>query len=72
MLAKENLEKKDPNGIHTIYDRWAEIARDAYNSDLDSVDFNDIEHVVFSGMGGSGTVGDLFSSLLSKLTFTQQ
>ena len=66
MLTKENLEKKDPNGIHTIYDRWAEIARDAYNLDLDSVDFNDIDHVVFSGMGGSGTVGDLFSSVLSK------
>ena len=66
MLAKENLEKNDPNGMHTIYDRWAHIARDAYNSDLDSVDFNDIDHVVFSGMGGSGTVGDLFSSVLSK------
>ena len=66
MLTKENLEKNDPNGMHTIYDRWAEIARDAYNSDLDSVDFNDIEHVVFSGMGGSGTIGDLFSSILSK------
>ena len=66
MLTKENLEKNDPNGMHTIYDRWAHIARDAYNSDLDSVDFNDIDHVVFSGMGGSGTVGDLFSSVLSK------
>ena len=66
MLTKENLEKNDPNGMHTIYDRWAEIARDAYNSDLDSVDFNDIEHVIFSGMGGSGTIGDLFSSILSK------
>ena len=66
MLTKENLEKNDPSGMHTIYDRWAEIARDAYNSDLDSVDFNDIDHVVFSGMGGSGTVGDLFSSVLSK------
>jgi len=66
MLTKENLEKNDPNGMYTIYDRWAEIARDAYNSDLDSVDFNNIEHVVFSGMGGSGTIGDLFSSILSK------
>ncbi len=66
MLTKENLEKKDPNGIHTIYDRWAHIARDAYSLDLDSVDFKDIQHVVFSGMGGSGTVGDLFSSVLSK------
>ena len=66
MFSKENLEKNDPNGIHNVYDRWVHIARDAYNSDIDSVDFNDIEHVVFSGMGGSGTVGDLFSSILSK------
>ena len=66
MLSNDILEKHDPSGMHTIYDRWAHTARDAYNSDLDSVDFNDIEHVVFSGMGGSGTVGDLFSSILSK------
>ena len=66
MFSKENLEKNDPNGIHNVYDRWVHIARDAYNLDIDSVDFNDIEHVVFSGMGGSGTVGDLFSSVLSK------
>ena len=66
MLTKDILEKNDPGRMHSIYDRWAEIARDAYNSDLDSVDFNDIDHVVFSGMGGSGTVGDLFSSVLSK------
>ena len=52
--------------MHSIYDRWAEIARDAYDADIDSVDFNHIDHVVFSGMGGSGTVGDLFSSVLSK------
>ncbi len=55
MLTKDSLEKNDPSGIRNIYDRWAHIARDAYNSDIDSVDFNDIEHVVFSGMGGSGS-----------------
>jgi len=66
MFSNDILEKHDPSGMHVIYDRWAHIARDAYNSDLDSVDFNDIDHVVFSGMGGSGTVGDLFSSVLSK------
>jgi glucose/mannose-6-phosphate isomerase len=66
MFSNDILEKHDPSGMHTIYDRWAHTARDAYNSDIDSVDFDDIEHVVFSGMGGSGTVGDLFSSVLSK------
>ena len=66
MFTKDILEKNDPGRMHSIYDRWAEIARDAYDADIDSVDFNHIDHVVFSGMGGSGTVGDLFSSVLSK------
>jgi len=65
-ITKLGLEKYDPNGIHHVYDRWAHIAKDAYESDLEPVDFKDIDHVVFSGMGGSGTIGDLFSSILSK------
>jgi len=63
---KLSLEKYDPDGMHKVYDKWANIAKDAYNSDLEPVDFKDIDHVVFSGMGGSGTIGDLFSSILSK------
>ena len=65
-IIKLSLEKYDPNGMHKVYDKWANIAKDAYDSDLEPVDFNNIEHVVFSGMGGSGTIGDLFSSILSK------
>ena len=66
MLTKDNLEKSDSDGMHNVYDKWPHIARDAYDSDLESVDFTDIDNVVFSGMGGSGAVGDLFSSILSK------
>ena len=66
MLTKDNLEKSDSDGMHNVYDKWPHIARDAYDSDLESVDFKDIDNVVFSGMGGSGAVGDLFSSILSK------
>ena len=66
MLTKDNLEKSDSDGMYNVYDRWPHIARDAYDSDLESVDFKDIDNVVFSGMGGSGAIGDLFSSILSK------
>ena len=66
MLNKDSLEKNDPNGMYSIYDKWAHIAKNAYDSDIEPVDFKDINHVVFSGMGGSGTIGDLFSSILSK------
>jgi len=66
LLTKEILEKFDPDLMHNVYDKWPQIAKDAYNSEIETVDFKDIDHVVFSGMGGSGTIGDLFSSILSK------
>jgi glucose/mannose-6-phosphate isomerase len=65
-ITKLSLKKYDPNGMHNVYDKWAHIAKDAYDSDITPVDFKDIDNVVFSGMGGSGTIGDLFSSILSK------
>ena len=66
MLTKDNLEKNDSDGMYNVYDKWSHIARDAYDSDLQPVDFKDIDNVIFSGMGGSGAIGDLFSSILSK------
>jgi len=66
LLDKETLEKFDPSGMHKVYDKWAEIARHAYESDLEPINFKNIEHIVFSGMGGSGAIGDLFLSVLSK------
>jgi len=52
--------------MYDIYDKWPEIARESYNSNQETVDFQDIDHIVFAGMGGSGTIGDIFSSILSK------
>lgn len=66
LLDKETLEKYDPSGMHKVYDMWPQIAREAYESDLEPVNFENIDHVVFAGMGGSGAIGDLFASILSK------
>lgn len=52
--------------MHKIYDAWPEIAQEAYESDYVTPDFNNINHIVFSGMGGSGTIGDVLASILSK------
>jgi glucose/mannose-6-phosphate isomerase len=52
--------------MYSIYDRWPEIAKNAYNSNVIPADFKNIEHIVFAGMGGSGALGDIFSSILSK------
>jgi len=49
-----------------VYDKWPQIAKESYQSNLTPIDFKDIDHIVFSGMGGSGALGDIFSSILSK------
>jgi glucose/mannose-6-phosphate isomerase len=66
LLTREILEKYDPSGMHKVYDKWPEIAKDAFGSDFEPVDFENIDHIVFAGMGGSGAIGDLFNSILSK------
>ena len=60
------MNKVDTQGMYKIYDQWTQISKDAYNSDLDPVDFKNIDHIVFAGMGGSGAIGELFASILSK------
>ena len=52
--------------MYKIYDNWPNLAKQAYNSNLEPVNFENIKHIVFAGMGGSGSIGLIFASLLSK------
>ena len=52
--------------MYKIYDDWPKIARESFNSQIKEITFGNINHIVFAGMGGSGTIGDVFSSLLSQ------
>ena len=52
--------------MYKVYDEWPLIAREQYGSDLEPIDFDKITHIVFAGMGGSGAISDIFSSILSK------
>ena len=62
----EELEKIDDSGMYKIYDKWPEIAKESYNTEINEFDVKDIDHIVFAGMGGSGTIGDVMKSILSK------
>jgi len=62
----EDLEKMDSKKMFKVYDIWPDIAKKSYEQEFSKPEFDDIDHVVFSGMGGSGTIGDVFSSILSK------
>jgi glucose/mannose-6-phosphate isomerase len=49
-----------------VYDKWPEIARKSFETSQEKVSYENINHIVFAGMGGSGAIGDIFSSILSK------
>ena len=66
ILNISTMEKIDTQKIFKIYDNWPKIAEKSFNSNIKNEDFNNINHIVFVGMGGSGTVGDIFESILSK------
>lgn len=52
--------------MHRTYEDWPDVAADAYAQDVPSVDLEGINHIAFSGMGGSGIVGDIIAALLSQ------
>ena len=62
----ENLEKIDSKKMYQTYDKWPEIAKNSFGSDFEKFDAKEIDHIVFSGMGGSGSIGDAVSAILSK------
>tara|TARA_Y100000310_G_scaffold53480_1_gene49120 strand:- start:1990 stop:2997 length:1008 start_codon:yes stop_codon:yes gene_type:complete len=62
----DDLEKVDSQKMHQIYDKWHEIAKDSFDNDFEKFDVKGIDHIVFSGMGGSGSIGDVISAILSK------
>ena len=62
----ENLEKIDSKKMYQTYDKWPEIAKDGFDNDFEKFDVKGIDHIVFSGMGGSGSIGDVISAILSK------
>jgi len=67
LLTIENLRDIDLQSMYKTYDKWPSIAKESYEKPLDKIDLKNVEHVVFAGMGGSGAIGDVFSSILSKM-----
>lgn len=66
MIELSDLQKFDIKKMYLTYDKWPELATNAYNFTHKKINFSEIDHIVFAGMGGSGTIGDIFSAIFSK------
>lgn len=66
VLSIEKMKEIDQSRMYQVYDNWPEIANNAFSNDIEKIRNEKIHHIVFAGMGGSGAIGDIFSSILSK------
>ncbi len=62
----DEIKSVDSRNMCKVYDEWPQIARKNFSANFSKVDIKNIDHIVFAGMGGSGTIGDVFASILSK------
>ena len=65
-MQLSDLQKIDKKRMFETYDRWPQIARDSSDQKFEKFDTKNIDHIVFAGMGGSGSIGDVLSAILSK------
>ena len=62
-----DIQRYDSKKMYEAYEKWPEIAQENYFfRDLPKAQFKNIDHIVFAGVGGSGTISDVISSILSK------
>ena len=66
MVDISELEKFDSQGMYKVYDIWPQVALDSFKTQQADINFGGIDHIVFAGMGGSGALGDIIASILSK------
>ena len=51
MINKEILNKYDPQRMYEVYDNWPKIARDSYEKKIKPLNCDNVNHLVFVGMG---------------------
>ena len=66
MIDSVTLSKFDQSGMHLAYNKWPEISKNIVESDIIPIDYIGVNNIIFAGMGGSGAIGDIFASILSK------
>ncbi len=66
MISLEDLKKVDTKEMHLAYNNWPTFAKISYDEKVEKLDLENIDHLVFAGMGGSGTLGDIMKAIFSK------
>ena len=66
MFDLEKMKRIDVSKMYHVYDNWPSIAKEALYQENEKIEKKYYDNIIFAGMGGSGTIGDIFTSILSK------
>ena len=61
-----DIHRYDADKMYEAYDYWPKSAKEHYEIDFSKLEIDYVDHRIFAGMGGYGTIGDIISSILSK------
>ena len=66
MINLEKMKKIDISRMYEVYDKWPLISEQSFNEKYEQIEYKNLENIIFAGMGGSGSIGDIFTAILSK------
>jgi glucose/mannose-6-phosphate isomerase len=65
-LELQKVDEIDSQKMYKIYEEWPNLSKKYFEKNFEKIRVSNINHIIFAGMGGSGALGDIFSSILSK------
>ncbi|MGQ9468286.1 MAG: bifunctional phosphoglucose/phosphomannose isomerase [Nitrososphaerales archaeon] len=68
MLSSSEVKKIDKSGLYKVYEDWPIHCKKAYKIKVDAPDTSNVEKIVYAGMGGSATPGDILQDWLKDST----
>ncbi|MEM3383136.1 MAG: bifunctional phosphoglucose/phosphomannose isomerase [Nitrososphaerales archaeon] len=64
MLSPSEIKKVDKSGLYKIYENWPNLCKKVYETEVNVPDASNIGKIIYAGMGGSATPGDILQDWL--------
>ncbi|MCP8308835.1 MAG: bifunctional phosphoglucose/phosphomannose isomerase [archaeon] len=64
MLSSSEVKGIDKSGLYKIYEDWPIHCREAYKTEVNAPETSNVKKIIFAGMGGSATPGDILQDWL--------
>jgi glucose/mannose-6-phosphate isomerase len=64
MLSPSEVKRIDKSGLYKVYEDWPSHCKNAYKIKVNAPEASNVKNIVYAGMGGSATPGDILQDWL--------